>query len=690
MRYMRRFFLGLLVALVLVSGLLAWALSNPNRFKPELIALIEDQTGLKIRISGELAWRLWPPVQLLAADVSADWNDPDHAPLLHVAELRLDADLLPLLSANPKLKIDGIVIDGLQAKLVQTGDVANWTPPGYADVPPPVPIPPPGSATTPTNWEIGGIALTNSVIDYTVDGDHTRVEIDALRLSGLAPGQAIPLSVRAHISAPPGAPEASAAATLDVELDATLRTDAAFTRWDITDGTLTLADALFTFSLAASELSTVPDVRGRLELLKQPIPALLRVLEIEHDGAVGFGFDFDATLDPQDERVRLSNLSVDVYASQATGSLTYTFGSPQGSLPSVEFALDIDSIVLESEPAATVALGGPGLLGLVAAAAVTPPATQAPDPEPLLPLEALRGIDWRGTLTIAKLVYNGAHFPDTRIETTNRAGLIEAALSMPSFFGGTATSNITIDARRDEPLWRVTPVLSKVDSEPLMTWLDQKLYWAALLLANGEFEMRGNTERELVNSITGRSRFDGGQGTIDITQLKRAVQVIAQLAGGSERIDAWPERLNYQRLTGDWTVDGQKHTLDIALDNMALSMNGTYDPFADVMDMYIDLTIRDEPELNTFQINSMLMGLAIPLRCKGPSTGPTCRADEAGVKNLIADALTGQAGSEATQRLDEVIEEQVPEEYQDAARELLKGFGILLKQTEQQQQQQQQ
>jgi hypothetical protein len=202
--------------------------------------------------------------------------------------------------------------------------------------------------------------------------------------------------------------------------------------------------------------------------------------------------------------------------------------------------------------------------------------------------------------------------------------------------------------------------------------------------------MRGNTERELLSSIAGRSRFDGGQGTMDITQLKQAVQAIAQLAGGSERINAWPERLDYQRLTGDWVVDGQNHTLDVALDNMALSMNGTYDPFADAMDMYIDLTIQDEPDMNTFQINSMLMGLAIPIRCKGTSTSPTCRPDEAGVKNLIADALAGQAGSEASERLDEVIEEQVPEEYQDAARELLKGFGILLQQTDQQQQQEQQ
>jgi AsmA protein len=676
---MRRLLIGVLVVVVLVSGLLAWALSNPNRFKPELIALIEDQTGLKIRISGELAWRLWPPVQLLAAGVSADWDDPDQDPLLQVAELRLDADLLPLLSASPKLKVDGISIDGLQAKLVQTGEVANWTPPGYPGVPPPVPVPPPSSAA-PTNWEIGGIALTDSVIDYTVDGEHTRVEIDALRLSGLAPEQAIPLSLRARIT--------TAEVTLDVELDAALRTDVAFTRWDITDGTLILADAPLAFTLAVSELETAPAVRGRLELPTQPIPVLMQVAGIEHDGPVGFGFDFDASLSAQDgaqdQLVRLTNLSVDAYGSQATGSLTYTSGPP----PSVDFALEVDSITIESEPAPTVALGGPGLFSLVAAAAVAPSGL-APTLEPLLPLETLRDINWQGTLKIVELVYDGAHFPNTQIETTNRAGLIEAALNMPSFFGGTATSNISIDARRDEPLWRITPSLSQVDSEPLMTWLDQKLYWAALLLANGEFEMRGNTERELVNSIAGRSRFDGGQGTMDITQLKRAVQVIAHLAGGSERIDAWPERLNYQRLTGDWIVDGQKHTLDVALDNMALSMNGTYDPFTDVMDMAIDLTIRDEPELNTFQINSMLMGLAIPIRCKGPSTSPTCRADEAGVKNLIADALTGQAGSEATERLDEVIEEQVPEEYQEAARELLKGFGNLLKQSERQRQQQQ-
>lgn len=693
---MGKFLAGLVVLIALIVGGLVWILSDPNRFKPEILALIAEQTGLKVRIDGELAWRLWPPVQLVATDVAADWVDPDQSPLLKAQELRLDADLLPLLSGDPKLVIDGVTIGGLNANLVQTGERANWTPPGMTGTPPPVPVPPPNPDAAATGWEIGALRLSDAEINYTKDGETSRISLDRFEMTGIAPDRDIPIRAAARI--------ASAGTLMQLELDGGLRTDPGLGRWTLADlrlggtlagaieelpfnatingeidtvkgtasfrdSTLTLADAPLNWSADVKNLDTDPVATGHVALVRQPIPRLLKILDVDHPAPMGAEFDFDATA----ARVRLTNLTADAFDSKATGTLTYNFSTP----PKVDFALRVDSVVIESTPNPAVAFGAPATLGLVAAAGGVDLAV-----EPLLPLETLRGLDWQGTLDIAELVYDGARFPNTHVETVNRGGRVDATVDVPSFFGGTAASKISIDARPDTPVWRVTPALSKVDSEALMTWLDQKLYWAALLLADGEFELRGNTEADLVRSITGKSRFDGGQGTMDISQLKRAVQTVAQLAGSSDKVNAWPERLDYKRLVGNWAVDGQQHVIDLALDNIALAMNGTYDPFNDTMDMKIDVTVRNDPEIKTFQVNSMLMDLAIPVRCTGPTTGPTCRPDEQGVKNLIARALSGQAGEKTTQRIDKAIEENVPEEHREAARSLLKGFGELLKQSQ--------
>src|SRR5258705_13853925 len=116
---MRKFLLTLLVIVAVVIGGLSWLLSDANRFKPELIDLVRTNTGLQITVDGTLAWRLWPPVQLVADGVSADWSADTKQPLLQARTLRLNAKLWSLIGKNPKLVIQGITVDGLRANLVQ-------------------------------------------------------------------------------------------------------------------------------------------------------------------------------------------------------------------------------------------------------------------------------------------------------------------------------------------------------------------------------------------------------------------------------------------------------------------------------------------------------------------------------------------------------------------------------------------
>ena len=114
---MRKFLLVTLVVLVVVVAGVSWLLSDANRYKPQLVELIHSRTGLAVSIQGDLSWRLWPPVQLVAKDVTADWAVDAKQPMLSAATLRLDADLWPLLSKDPKLVIQGAAIDGLHARL---------------------------------------------------------------------------------------------------------------------------------------------------------------------------------------------------------------------------------------------------------------------------------------------------------------------------------------------------------------------------------------------------------------------------------------------------------------------------------------------------------------------------------------------------------------------------------------------
>ena len=57
--------------LLIVAAAATLVLSDPNRFKGELQALLAEQTGIPLEIRGDLDWRLLPPLVLTANDVHA-------------------------------------------------------------------------------------------------------------------------------------------------------------------------------------------------------------------------------------------------------------------------------------------------------------------------------------------------------------------------------------------------------------------------------------------------------------------------------------------------------------------------------------------------------------------------------------------------------------------------------------------
>src|SRR6056297_259568 len=107
---MLKFLRSALIAIVVVlalGGAAAYALlQDANRFKPRLEALIETQTGVPLRINGDLAWRLWPPVSLSAEDLQADYQDQSW----QVGQVTLDLDALDLLGDPGQWEIQALTL----------------------------------------------------------------------------------------------------------------------------------------------------------------------------------------------------------------------------------------------------------------------------------------------------------------------------------------------------------------------------------------------------------------------------------------------------------------------------------------------------------------------------------------------------------------------------------------------------
>jgi hypothetical protein len=685
---MRKLLVVFVAVIVALAIGIYWLAGDPNRFKPMIAERIEAETGMHVDLRGDLAWRLWPPVQLVANDVVLDWEADNPDPLAHIERLQLDADLWPLISRTPRLVVTGVVLDGLRANLIQEGESANWMPPDYeGPAAPPIPVPTPQERDE--TWMIQEVTLANSHVRYLSDGELTEIDIQRMRIGNIAPERRMPVSGTMRI--------VSAESEVLANVSGHARFDAAMQQYDfdgvrvhgtllpldmpydtrfnarvdipadsarIESGTLRLADADSTYHAVITQLTGERQIEARFDMPAQRPARLLRALEVEGVETLAVAGDMRMTA----ERLVLSNFTTRADETNASGTVTVHFSEPFALPHHFDFELEADRFVVPERETPQVAItAGAGLGGLLAAAVS---ASLDPADEPLLPLELIRSYTWDGTATIGELVYDDATFANARATTMHRNGVVNTELAIPAFFEGAARSVVEIDLRGEQPVWRIHPTLQNVDSQALLQWLGQGLQWAALLLAQGELTLTGNTERELFQSVRGRTEFDGGQGRLSIGELKQQAMAIASLAGTPERVQAWPDVLDYRRLTGTWQVDGLQHDITLLLDNVRLRINGTYDPFTEAMDMRLALTILDEPEFQSLEIHPRLFGVSLPVRCRGTLDAPRCRPDEQEVRSLLASALREEATGQARERLDEALERHIPDEYRAPAREL--------------------
>lgn len=308
------------------------------------------------------------------------------------------------------------------------------------------------------------------------------------------------------------------------------------------------------------------------------------------------------------------------------------------------------------------------------------PAATAPveREDDLLPLATLLGYNLTADCQLSALTLNNQTFERSNVSLTNVAGQTNVLLDVKDFLGGTLVADVDVDAAASPVAWTVVPDLQNVDSQRLLEWTEQNLQWIAPVAFNSTIRMYGNSTAELANSVQATSEFDGGQGQLNIATLKQQLMRIALLVRQTEELEQWPDVWDYQEFTGRWNINGPVHDMKFAIDNMSVDANGEYDYLGDAMDMLLNVTVHEPPEDSPFNVNPLLQGTPIPVRCTGPSTEPKCRLEEDAVQQLVARALTQGDDSGLRRKLEEKIDEEVPEEYRDAARGLLDLLGRAL------------
>ena len=316
----------------------------------------------------------------------------------------------------------------------------------------------------------------------------------------------------------------------------------------------------------------------------------------------------------------------------------------------------------------------------------------------VLNVDLWRRSDWDLNCALAQLHLRGNTFENLTLVSNNLLGNSSSQLRLPTFFTGTAEINISIDASPSQslatanaPRWVITPIFQNVASGPLLKWLQNTPDsnaaphpWQGPVSVSGRIETNGNNRPALVNNAKGELQLISNNGTLDMTQLKQNIEqprnALRPLIGDAKEIRDWPNSLEYLTLTGRWIPDQGIQRLTGRLDNVSLDATAHLeisptDPADDKLRATGTFTFESAQPPLSLAAPPILTDLPLPIVCDGSPTLPRCAMDAKAVQQILADVMQGRGPEGLSGKLNDIIDQNVPEQYQRAARGLLEILG---------------
>ncbi len=152
---------GLLLALVVF--LLVWI--DPNDYRDDITSLVKEQTGLVLKIDGNIGWNFYPALGFSVEKLSLATAE-NEKPLASVGKVVVSVELLPLFSKQVHVRT--LYVDQASANLVvDSYGKANWDALTAAgSTPAEEPAPEAESGGTPLAVSVPKIVITNTTVEY--------------------------------------------------------------------------------------------------------------------------------------------------------------------------------------------------------------------------------------------------------------------------------------------------------------------------------------------------------------------------------------------------------------------------------------------------------------------------------------------------------------------------------------------
>lgn len=632
--------IALAAIVALLVGVVAFiaATFNPNDYKPELIRLVQDETGRTLSIPGQIRLTFFPRVGADLGQLSLSEQRSAQV-FAEARQVKVSVALLPLFSR--RVEVDRVLVDGLNVKLqrdrqgrfnfddlLSRGDASGARPEVPASESP---------ASLPL-LQIGGIAITNASLDYRDAASQQHLAVSRLNFTtgAIADGKKSDLDFSADIRGE------------HPQLALKLALKSAFTP-RLAEQKLLLENVALSLNGAVADQRDLqlklglPGVEASSQAVR--IPALTLEISAPNPagGTLALKLQGQASVDLAREAVQVA-----LEGQLDSTTVALKAGVKRFSQPAIDFdvalgELDADRYLPRSEKPKAAAGGG------------------APGPEAVIDLSALRTLDARGTLKLAALKIMNLRAASVRLQLKAQGGRAEINPLTASLYGGGVNGAVSASAGQPQRL-AARLDLRGINIGPLMKdALDQQPVDGrgnvALDLSTG-----GNTVGQFKKSLNGTAGVqltDGAINGLDIAGALRNAK--AKLGGGSQEGKAGSkEKTDFTEFGASFKIsNGVAHNDDLSAKTPLLRLGGAGDIFIaeDRLDYTVKATVVPTLQGQGGPEMEQLKGLTLPVRLSGPYTAIAWNIDfgnAAGNRaKELAEQRKAQLQQEAQKRLDD-------------------------------------
>ncbi|PSF07243.1 AsmA family protein [Marinobacter fuscus] len=690
-----------LLLLVVAAIVIAVAVINPNDYKPQIEAAVEKHTNLDLILEGDIGWS-FIPLGLELNKVEATLGGERFVAL---EQMIAQIDFWSLIAMSPR--VNTFLLNGLDAHLevdkqgqgnwgrimtetAATGTESEAQTPAETEAAEPAPESGDGKAL---NFNIENVEISNANVHYNdlSTGQSVTLEDFTVLASNITLGSEFPLEIRFRVetSQPEFAVDGNIRARLQAnqalndftmaglkavfdmsgepfggksvtaELAGALAANLENETASLTGLTASLANLKLNADLNVKGFGDKPALNGQLAIAGFSLKALLEQLgqaTIEtSDPGVLENIALKTKLGGKPGVIALSDLAITLDDTQFSGGGSYTLGN--GALI---FDLNGDKLnadrylppAAEEEAAAS-------------SDSTEAPTTAANTPETdLLPLETLRSLLLDIDFGLGELIVSNLTINDIKASTTAKGGLVQVDEFSGQLYNGSFGATVAIDARSDDPKWRVRSDVSNVQTLPLLTDLaevDMLSGGANLKVALGTSSNRMSTLR---SNAKGEISFNLAEGEFRRMNLTRmACQGIALANRESLTTTDWGETTPFNDMRGTLVIDGNTlNNTDLlaALAGMRLEGNGTVDLLASKLDYEAGLRIVGEIHRDqACRVTEYVENVVIPVECRGnfvEDPAGLCSFDGSRFRDTLKDIAANAAKIKAKEELDRAKE----------------------------------